>query len=292
MARTDDGFEEHLNYWLPLCDNPTVLGLKGGEFLRAWDLLGPDLRYASEEERARLSAIQSQAFRLVADNGWVLQSHRLCDEQTGYLPRADFPDPTSALIDEEARRRYTQQGTHYEHAYALAITWKPQHEWMERYSPLFYDGMERGKKGRQGVLTEFIRVTEEMAAILGTVVRLEPMDRDGLYTYLRTCLTGQGYRCRAPRGQVPWSHALMDQELWTGEEPKIGPLHVRTVAVEGFPAHSEPQMLEFYAELDFPFQASHRFIFVDKMRADAILDARRKRQANKGEGARGFLGRG
>jgi type IV secretion system protein VirB4 len=291
MKKRDKGFEEHLNYWLPLCDNPTVLGFKGGEFFRAWDMFGPDLRYASEEERARLSAIQGQAFRLVSDNGWVLQSHRLCDEQTGYLPRTEFPDPTSALIDEESRRRYTQQGAHYEHAYALCLTWKPQHEWAERYSPLFYEGMDRGKEGKQGMLKEFIRVSEEMTAILGTVVQLDPMDRDGLYTYLRTCVTGQGYRVRAPQGQVPWSHAMMDQEVWTGEQPKVGPLHVRTVTIEGFPAQSEPQMLEFYAELDFPYHAHHRFIFMDKVTADMTLDAKRKKHANKRVGAKGFFAR-
>ena len=50
-------------------------------------------------------------------------------------------------------------------------------------------------------------------------------------------------------------------------------------------------MLECYAELDFPFQASHRFLFVDKVTADTILDAKRKKHANKREGAKGFFGR-
>src|SRR6185436_14760007 len=91
--RRDKGFEEHLNYWLPLCDNPTILGFKGGEFFRAWDLFGPDLRYASEEERARLSAIQGQAFRLVSDNGWVLQRIGCVMHRPGIFRARSFPTP-------------------------------------------------------------------------------------------------------------------------------------------------------------------------------------------------------
>jgi type IV secretory pathway VirB4 component len=78
--------------------------------------------------------------RLIADQGWSVWVHGICFEQTHYLPRQTFPDPTTALIEEEARRRYTTAGAHFESASALTIAWKPQHEWTDQFSRVFYEG--------------------------------------------------------------------------------------------------------------------------------------------------------
>ena len=65
------------------------------------DGLAPEL----VEELERLSLLVAQAFRHCGD-GWMLHVHSVRRPCPGYLPPGAFPDATSALIDEEGRRRY------------------------------------------------------------------------------------------------------------------------------------------------------------------------------------------
>ncbi len=287
--REPEGFERELNYERFVCDDPVVIQQRDWSFLRAWDLQGPDLRYASDAERERLSALVSQALRLYAADGWAVYVHHCCRERPGYLPRASFPDPTSALLDEEARRRYEAETTHYEHVMALAVTWKPPREWVEKYSHLFYEGMQRGQEGRQGLLREFLRVTEEMADVLRSVLVLAPMDRDGLCTYLHTCVTGDGYPLRAPDVQIPLNVAIADQDVIGGFEPQVGRLHLRVLTIEGFPPTSAPQGQEFLQELGIPFHACTRFVFHDHEKMQHTLDEKRRKHYQRRSRLRGVL---
>lgn len=289
-VKEPEGFERELNCERFLCDASVVIQQRDWSLLRAWDLHGPDLHYASDTERERLSMLVSHAFRLCADDGWAVHVHHFCLERTGYLPRAEFPDPTSALIDDEARRRYETEGVHYEHVMALAVTWKPPHEWMERYSHLFYEGMERGKEGRQGIVREFLRVTEEMVEVLRSVLTLTPMDRDGLFTYLHTCATGDNHALVAPPPQIPLNYAVADQDVIGGFEPQVGPLHVRVIALDTFPPTSEPQGQEFLQELDLPFHSCTRFIFSSHERAKKRLDEKRRKHYQRRSRLRGVWG--
>ena len=281
------GFEEELNYRYFLCDDPVVIQQRDLSFLRAWDLQGPDLRYASDAERERLSAVISQAFSLCAEDGWVIHVHHFCRERPGYLPPGAFPDPTSALIDEEARRRYEADGMHYENVMALAVTWKPAREWMERYSHYFSEGMQQGKEGRQGLLREFLRVTEEVADVLSGGVTLMPMDRNGFYTYLHTCATGDDHELVAPPAQVPLNYAVADQDVIGGFEPRVGNLHLRILSIEGFPPASEPQGQEFLQDLGLPFHSCTRFVFYDHDTAQAKLNANRRKHYQRRSPLRG-----
>src|SRR3954451_23624092 len=156
------GFEKKLTYWLPVQRDPCVLALTDGGFLRSYDVNGPAMRFATDDESAQLSSVIGTAFRLIADQGWSVWVHGMCSEQTHYLPPQTFPDPTTALMEEEARHRYTKVGAHFESASALTIAWKPQHEWTERYSHLFYEGEDKGKQGRGAVLRHFLHKTEEV----------------------------------------------------------------------------------------------------------------------------------
>jgi len=53
-------------------------------------------------------------------NGWMLQPSRRDPPapSVGYPEGGAFPDPTTRLIDDERRERYTARGTHFESAYS------------------------------------------------------------------------------------------------------------------------------------------------------------------------------
>src|SRR5262245_4321556 len=90
------GLDDLVNYAFLIHKDPAVVLLKDLGFLRGFYFQGPDLDYSASEELERLSYISSQAFKNCGD-GWMLHVHSFRKGVFGYLPRAEFPDPVSAL---------------------------------------------------------------------------------------------------------------------------------------------------------------------------------------------------
>src|ERR1051325_8807409 len=118
------GVDDLVNYAFLIHQRPGIALLKDGAFLRAWYFQGPDLDYAVPEELERLSHVTAQAFPRCG-NGWMLHVQCIRRAQRGYLDRTIFPDPTSALIDEERRRTYERDG-HFRSIAALALTYRSE----------------------------------------------------------------------------------------------------------------------------------------------------------------------
>src|SRR5262245_9671874 len=116
------GVDDLVNYAFHIQDNPGVILLKDGAFLRAWYFQGPDLDYAVPEELERLSQIVSSAFQRCG-NGWMLHMHSFRREVPLPLSPALFPDPTSAVMEEERQRTYARD-PHYDSVFACALTYK------------------------------------------------------------------------------------------------------------------------------------------------------------------------
>jgi type IV secretion system protein TrbE len=128
--------------------------LKDGGFLAAWTYTGPDLESASHDELAVLSSqVNSALIRL--GNGWMLHVDAIRRPSVGYPEGGAFPDPTTRLIDEERRERYTGEGTHFESAYYLALTYRPPAEIENRVSALFLEGDGDRRQGWNQVLDIF-----------------------------------------------------------------------------------------------------------------------------------------
>ena len=131
------GLADLANY-AALVDEGVCL-LKDGGFLAAWTYTGPDLESASHEELAVLSS-QVNAALVRLGNGWMLHVDAIRRPSVGYPEGGAFPDPTTRLIDDERRERYTAEGTHFESAYYLSLTYRPPAEIENRVSALFLEG--------------------------------------------------------------------------------------------------------------------------------------------------------
>src|SRR5947199_4869228 len=110
------GLGDLLNY-AALVDEGICL-LKDGAFLAAWSYAGPDMESASHEELAVLSSQVNSALARLG-NGWMLHVDAIRQPSIDYPELGAFPDPTTRLIDDERRERYTADGTHFESAYCL-----------------------------------------------------------------------------------------------------------------------------------------------------------------------------
>jgi type IV secretion system protein TrbE len=87
--------------------------LKDGGFLAGWTYAGPDLESASHQELAVLSS-QVNAALVRLGNDWMVHADAIRRPSVRYPEGGAFPDPTTRLIDEERRERYTAEGSHFD----------------------------------------------------------------------------------------------------------------------------------------------------------------------------------
>jgi type IV secretion system protein TrbE len=266
------GIDDVLNYAFLIA--PSVLLLKDGGLLTAWYYQGPDLDYAAPEELERLSA-QLSAAATRCGTGWMWHLDLIRRPALGYMPPGAFTHPTLALIDEEARRRYSRDG-HFESLSALAITYLPPPEVEAQLSALLYDGPQKHKPGWEAVLDSFTRTVAEIEDMLGGVLHLNRMTDEDLLTYLHLCVTGIDHPVRVPEIPVDLDSLIADQDVVGGFRPMIGAQHVRVLSLDGYPQLSEPGAQAFLHELPMTYRWSTRFIFLDRLEAEGLIGKKRR----------------
>ncbi|HVT60996.1 MAG TPA: hypothetical protein VHR45_21715, partial [Thermoanaerobaculia bacterium] len=106
---------------------------------------------------------------------------------------------------------------------------------------------------------------------------------------LHACLTGLDHPVKAPAQGAYLDSLLADRPLSGGWAPRIGDLHLRLVAVHGFPHESYPGILDFLGGLGFPFRASHRIIPLSQATAARLIARVRLSWFKKRRGAASWL---
>src|SRR5207249_1260564 len=212
------GLADLANY-AALVDEGVCL-LDDGGFLAAWTYTGPDLESASHDELAVLSSqVNSALVRL--GNGWMLHVDAIRRPSVGYPEGAAFPDPTTRLIDDERRGRYTAEGTHFESAYYLALTYRPPAEIENRVSALFLEGDGDRRQGWDQVLDIFRKTVTSLEDALSSRLTLVRLDSAALLTYLHTCISGLRHQLRVPAIPMYLDAVIATQDLVGGFRPRI-----------------------------------------------------------------------
>jgi type IV secretion system protein VirB4 len=205
----------------------------------------------------------------------MLHVHSLRRPCQGYLPHGAFPDATSALIDDERRRQYEGEG-HYESVAALVLTYRPSSELERKFAHLFYEGRLRREAGLRDVVAGFLKTTGEIEDQLGSVLALSAMSAADLTTFLHLCATGADHPLHAPAPGADLDVVIADQDLVGGFTPKVGPLHLRTLSLDGFPGMTQPGAQSFLHELALPYHWSTRFVFLDTLTAQRQINKKRR----------------
>ncbi len=286
FAPKPKGLADLVNY-AALVDDGVCL-LKDGGFLAAWTYTGPDLESASHEELAVLSS-QVNAALVRLGNGWMLHVDAIRRPSVGYPEGGAFPDSTTRLIDEERRERYTAEGTHFESAYYLALTYRPPAEIENRVSALFLEGDGDRRQGWSQVLDIFRKTVTSLEDALSSRLTLVRLDSAALLTYLHTCITGLRHQVRVPAIPMYLDAVIATQDLVGGFRPRIGEHHIRVIGVMGFPMESVPETLGFLNRLPVEYRWSTRFIFLDPASAERALRVYRRNWFQKRHGLLGLL---
>jgi type IV secretion system protein TrbE len=265
-----------------------VLLLQDGALLAAWSFRGPDMASSTHAEMAALSARLNTVLRL--GSGWMIQCDAVRSQAPGYPRAGAFPDPVTALIDDERREQFMAEGVHFESEYFLALTYLPPEQTEERVKGFLFDGQRHFKSGAQKALDYFksrVASFEDLFSSLFQVRRLRakrffdeagfPQTQDGLLRYVHRCVTMLDHPVALPEVPAYLSDVLGSQDLVGGIAPKIGAKHLRVVAIDGFPRLSFPGILGALDNLAIEYRWHTRAILLDPEEARGLLDKTRRK---------------
>ncbi|WP_375600338.1 conjugal transfer protein TrbE [Devosia sp. Naph2] len=278
-----------------IVDNGIVL-LKDGSLMVGWYFAGPDSESSTAFERNEVSRqINGVLARL--GTGWMIQVEAVRVPATAY-PQADrshYPDPVSALIDEERRRHFEAADGHFESQHAIILTYRePEKRKSGLLKYVYADDASRSTSFADRVLEQFktqIREFEQYMANIVSIRRMvthETRDTSGvaiaryddLFQFVRFCLVGQNHPVRLPA--IPmYLDFLATAEFHHGLSPMIDGRYLQVVAIDGFPAESWPGILNALDALPLTYRWSSRFMFLDPIEARQRLERTRKKWLQK-----------
>src|SRR5882757_5900269 len=108
--------------WAALIADGVILN-KDGSLQRTARFRGPDLDSATPAELVGTTARLNNALRRLG-SGWAIFVEAQRIPATDY-PVSRFPDPASALVEEERRAQFEEAGVLFESRYFLTFVWLP-----------------------------------------------------------------------------------------------------------------------------------------------------------------------
>lgn len=290
--------------WAAVIDDGVVLN-KDGSLMAGFFYRGQDLATVTAAERNRVSAVVNSALSKLGSE-WMLHQDAVRVEAREY-PKPDesaFPDPITAIIDQERRFQFNKQGSHYESIYAMVVTYLPAKLTQSKVADLMFEetGDNAKKKNTRAAgeraLRQFKSSLLEIEDRLSSVVDLNRMQgvpyvdeagqehtNDQLLQYLHYSLTGDPHPINLPPCPMYLDAVIGGHEYWSGIVPRLDNKLIQVVAIDGFPQESYPGILAALDQVPVQYRWNTRFIFQDPVDAQAGLRAYRRKWQQK---VRGF----
>jgi len=250
---------------------PGVVLNKDGSFQRSARFRGPDLESATEAELVAVCARINNVLRRFG-SGWALFFE--ADRHTARdYPRSGFPDPVSALVDEERRAGFEASGTLFESSYVLTFCWLPPVENVNRTEGLLIEnpGRQDGVDYREH-LDGFIRRTDRALDLLAQIMpEVAPLSDEEMLTYLHDCISTRRHSVAVPEIPTYLDAVLVDTPLTGGLAPMLGNQHLRALTILGFPGSTTPGILDDLNHLGFTYRWTTRFVPLDKLAAEKVI---------------------
>lgn len=282
---TPHGVADLLNWAFLIADG--VVLQKDGSLLAGWTYRGPDMAAATPEELQHLAQHVNDALMSLTDT-WMYHVDAIRRPATPY-PASAFPSPMTALIDEERRAAYAEQGLHFETEYYLTITHLPPADAFSHVARWFVQGRQPAHTDWSQLLTTFTAALETLERRLASVVTITRLDSGALLTYLHRGLTGLEHPVRVPPHGSYLNQLLADQELVGGFEPQIGTQAIRIVAIHGFPQASSIGQLDVLTALPMRYRWSTRVLPLGQRTAATLIKRHQLNWFKKRKGAGAWL---
>ncbi len=273
-----DRLADHLP-WAALVAPGVVLN-KDGSFQRTLRFRGADLESATEAELVGACARANNVLKRFG-TGWALffESERV---EALHYPAGKFPDPVSALIDEERRAAFEAEGAHYESHYFLTLVFLPPADASEAAGRKLVESETPAARDWRASLAAFVAETERVLDLFaGFMPEICALSSEETLTYLHNCISPHRHLVAVPETPMYLDALLVDTPLTGGLEPRLGERHLRTITLLGFPNMSRPGILDALNTTDFGFRWMTRFIALDRADATKTLTRIRRQWFNK-----------
>lgn len=255
---------------------PGVVLNKDGSFQRSARFRGPDLESATEAELVATCARINNVLRRFG-SGWALFFEADRHAARDY-PRSDFPDPVSALVDEERRAGFESSQSLFESSYVLTFCWLPPAENLNRASGLLVENPDKREQiDYREHLDGFVRRTDRAMDLLGQIVpEVAPLSDTETLTYLHDCISLRRHKIAVPEVPAYLDAVLVDTPLTGGLAPMLGNQHLRALTILGFPGATTPGILDDINHLGFAYRWATRFVPLDKVLAEKVIRRTRR----------------
>lgn len=267
---------------------PGVIVNKDGSFLGGWKYRGPDVDSATLGELVVLARHLNAAL-LPLGNDWMLQADAVRAPAAEYPPPGAFPDPVTALIDEERRRQYETAARNYETRYTLLLTHMPPQEAASRATRWFIEGEEERGVDWSEQLRLFEKRLDDLEDLLGSQLVLQRLESGDLLRHLHLCLTGLDHPVAVPEPPCYLDAILADQDFHGGFAPRIGDRRIAPIGITGFPVRSRPGQLAFLDRLPVAYRFASRWLPLDPEAAGRHIRRYRMKWWQKRRGMTGLL---
>jgi type IV secretion system protein VirB4 len=276
--------------WVALIGPGLVLN-KDGSFQKTLAFRGPDLASSTDAGLVATRAQLNNALRRLGSR-WCLHIEALRAGALDY-PTSQFPDPVSALVDDERRAAFEAEETHFESRYFLTFTYLPPEEAISTAESLLLENAPSGR-GAEGMyraaLGGFLASVRQIADILSAIMpEVRELDDDETLTYLHGCISTKRHYVRTPDTPAYLDAFLCDDDFQGGLFPRLGGQFMRTISVRAYPTTSSPGLLDRLNELGVAYRWTCRFMPLDKEDARKAVTLVRKRWFAKRKGVMALI---
>ena len=271
---------------------PDTVLCKDASLLASWTISGRDTASSTADELAWVSAQVSRAVQMLS-TGWMLHVDAIRSPRRAYPENSgNFPDPVTALIDEERAAFFSGDVCHAT-ATVLTVTCRPDFAITQ-----LADKVRNGQKQDCEVLDKAVDVfrrhldaiEDALSAVL-SMHRLAEQEAVGvtgekytcsqLLAHLQHCVAATPHPIRVPAAPMYLDALIGGVDLIGGMEPQLGGQHLVVIAIDGFPQESWPSMLSVLDKLPTAYRYSTRYICLDQLDAAKEVDKYRKGWSQK-----------
>lgn len=288
------GFSDYLNY-AALIDDGIIL-CKDGSLLAGFWYRGPDIASRTMAQREDLSYRVHTAFSRLG-SGWASWIQSIHIETVTYPApeQSFFPDPISRLVDDERRRQFEAEGQHFESEKSLVIQYTPPLRRNRRLMQLVFNDASSSHAGMADeIIRQFVRDLQNFEDLISDGLHLRRMtsfevcDAEGRPHLCDELVNHLNYHIDqdTPALIIPDDGAYLDtvlgvKDFWKGPPTQLGEHFIACVAIRGFPEQTLPQVLYALDQLEIPYRWSTRVIHLDRQEALDVLDAYRRKWAQR-----------
>jgi type IV secretion system protein VirB4 len=276
--------------WAALIGPGLILNKDGG-FQKTLAFRGPDLASSTDAGLVAARAQLNNALRRLGSR-WCLHIEALRAGSQDY-PTSAFPEPVSALIDDERRGTFEAEERHFESRYFMTFTYLPPEEAISTAESLLLENAPAGR-GAEGMyraaLSGFLATIRQIADILAAIMpEVRELSDDETLTYLHGCVSTKRHWVKTPDTPAYLDAFLCDDDFQGGLFPRLGGQYLRTISVRAFPTASSPGLLDRLNELGVSYRWSCRFMPLDKEDARKLVTTVRKRWFAKRKGVMALI---